>query len=172
MADGNGKRGRPSSYTEKLGQEICMRLASGESLRSICRDEHMPDERRVREWALNLQHPFSPQYARAREIAYHSMADELFEIADDGSNDWMERNDKDNPGYEANGEHMQRSRLRVDTRKWMLSRMLPKLYGDKVHVESDNKHHHTVDAVSAFDEFLAEASGARAAGDTEKPLQN
>jgi len=120
--------GRTSIYTQKLADEICKRIAEGESLRSICRDEKMPNERTVRSWALDTTSPFFPQYARAREIAYHSMADELLEIADDGTNDWMERN-----GDEVqNGEAMARSRLRVDTRKWMLSKMLPKIYGEKI----------------------------------------
>lgn len=61
------------------------------------------------------------------------MADELLEVADDARNDWMERQD-DNGGnsWQVNGEHIQRSRLRVDTRKWMLSKALPKVFGDKV----------------------------------------
>ena len=71
-------------------------------------------------------------FARAREIGYQTMADELLEISDDGRNDWMERNGEDDRGWVANGEHMGRSRLRVDTRKWLLSKALPKLYGEKV----------------------------------------
>lgn len=61
------------------------------------------------------------------------MADELLEVADDARNDWMERQD-DNGGssWKVNGEHIQRSRLRVDTRKWMLSKALPKVFGDKI----------------------------------------
>ena len=55
------------------------------------------------------------------------MGDEVLEIADDGSNDWMERDGRD----VENSEAIARSRLRVDTRKWVLSRMLPKMYGDK-----------------------------------------
>lgn len=102
------------------------------SLREVCRDEAMPAESTVRKWALEDREGFHAQYTRAREIGYLGMADELPEIADDGSNDWMERNDPDNPGWDANGEHLQRSRLRVDTRKWILSKMLPKVYGEKV----------------------------------------
>lgn len=61
------------------------------------------------------------------------MADELLEIADDGTNDWMERIDGDGAGvgWVLNGEHVQRSRVRIDTRKWLLSKMAPKRYGDK-----------------------------------------
>lgn len=61
------------------------------------------------------------------------------EIADNGLNDWMERNAKEDKGWVANGEHIQRSRLRVDTRKWFLSKVLPKLYGDKLDITSDHK---------------------------------
>lgn len=129
---GSGKRGRPSRYAQEIGEIICDRLMDGETLRQICRDEDMPDERTVRRWAANPEHPFSPHYTRAREIGYMRMVDELLEIADDGSNDWMKREGKDNePGYVANGEHVQRSRLRVDTRKWVLAKMLPKVFGEK-----------------------------------------
>lgn len=127
------ERGRPSRYTQEIGEIICDRLIDGETLRQICRDEDMPDERTVRRWAANPEHEFSPHYTRAREIGYLKMVDELLEIADDGSNDWMLREGKDNePGYVANGEHVQRSRLRVDTRKWVLAKMLPKVFGEKL----------------------------------------
>ena len=65
------------------------------------------------------------------------MADEMLEIADDGSNDWMLRKDGDKEFYVLNGEHVQRSRLRLDTRKWLLSKALPKVYGDKLAVHSN-----------------------------------
>jgi len=62
-----------------------------------------------------------------------AMADELLEVADDGKNDWMERQGEDDQKlYVLNGEHVQRSRIRVDTRKWLLSKALPKVYGDKL----------------------------------------
>ena len=79
------------------------------------------------------------------------MADELIEISDNGKNDWMLRNGKDEPGYEANGEHLQRSRLRVDTRKWMLSKALPKIYGDKTQVEANVTVRHE-DALDSLDD--------------------
>lgn len=61
-------------------------------------------------------------------------SDEVIDISDDGSNDWMERNhgeDKQST-WTINGEHVQRSRLRVDTRKWLLSKLKPERYGDRV----------------------------------------
>lgn len=125
--------GRPTLFAPEVAAAICERIASGESLRSVCRDEAMPAESTVRAWAVDDVQNFSAQYARAREHQAHSIADEMLEIADDGSNDWMVRTGKDGAaGYELNGEHVQRSRARLDTRKWLLSKMLPKVYGDKV----------------------------------------
>lgn len=126
------EHGRPSTYSAETAAEICRRLADGQSLREVCRDEAMPSESTVRGWALDDREGFSAQYARAREIGYFSMADELLEVADDARNDWMERHGEEDAGWQANGEHIQRSRLRVDTRKWMLSKALPKVFGDRV----------------------------------------
>lgn len=126
------EHGRPTDFTAEVAATICAELAKGRSLRDVCSDEGMPHESTVRAWALEDREGFSTQYARAREIGYHAMADELMEIADDAHNDWMVRRGEDDAGWQANGEHIQRSRLRVDTRKWMLSKVLPKLYGDKV----------------------------------------
>ena len=110
-------RGRPSIFSPELAERLCERLADGETLRAICRDEGMPDERTVRRWALDDVEGFSTQYARAREIGYQSMADDLTEIADAKDGD---------PA---------RDRLRVDTRKWLISKALPKIYGDKQQIE-------------------------------------
>jgi hypothetical protein len=107
------QKGRPSKFTAALGARICTRLAAGETLRAICRDEDMPPRSTVRGWALDNE-AFSEKYARAREIGYQDLADDLIEISDDKLGD---------PA---------RDRLRVDTRKWLLSKALPKLYGDKL----------------------------------------
>lgn len=131
MAD----RGRPTDFTAEIAARICEGLAEGRSLRDVCLDDDMPAESTVRAWALEDREGFSAQYARAREIGYHAMADELMDIADNGMNDWMERRGEEDAGWVANGEHIQRSRLRVDTRKWMLSKVLPKVYGDKQQLE-------------------------------------
>jgi len=131
-------RGRPTKFTKALAAEICSKLSEGMTLREVCKSEDMPPESTVRQWAVDDQQGFSAQYARAREVGYHAMADELLEIADDGSNDWMERKGEEDTGWAVNGEHVQRSRLRLDTRKWMLSKALPKIYGDRIDV--NNKH--------------------------------
>lgn len=123
-------------YSDAIGRAICKLLASGHTLNSICKRPGMPHERSVRLWALNPDHPFSPKYTRAREVGYLKMADDLLEICDDARNDWMLAcGDDEQERYVINGEHVQRTRLRVDTRKWLLSKALPKIYGDKVEVE-------------------------------------
>lgn len=115
---------------------ICERLVDGESLRAICREDGMPSQSMIFRW-LEAHTEFRERYARARECQAESLADELLEIADDGSNDWMTREGKDGEGsaYQANGEHIQRSRLRVDTRKWIASKLKPKKYGDSQSIE-------------------------------------
>lgn len=127
------KIGRPTAYTEEIAQEICERLASGESLNAICRSEHIPHKVTIMRWLLSEQEiyaEFRNQYTLAREIQYQFMADEIIDIADNASNDWMEREDPNNPGFAFNGEAVARSRLRVDTRKWFMSKVLPK-FADK-----------------------------------------
>jgi len=124
--------GETSTFTQEIARAVCEQLLQGLSLREVCRQEGMPPESTVRLWALDDREGFAAQYARAREIGYHSMADEVLDISDDGRNDWMERNAEENRGWVENGEALGRSRLRVDTRKWMLGKVLPKIYGDKI----------------------------------------
>lgn len=66
------------------------------------------------------------------------MSDDIMDIADNGTNDFMEREDPDNPGYAVNGEALGRSRLRVDTRKWFMSKVLPK-FKDKTETVVEQK---------------------------------
>lgn|SRR5262245_34792795 len=95
----------------------------------------MPDERRVREWAADPDHPISLLYVRAREIGYLRMADEIREIADDGRNDWMERERKSGMVILFDREAVARSELRINTRKWLLTKALPKIYGNRLETE-------------------------------------
>lgn len=132
-------KGRPSGYTQEIADVICERLANGESLRRICEGEDMPHLATVMRW-LGANKGFCEQYARARELQAEFIFDQMTDIADDGTNDWMASNAPDCEGYKHNGEHVQRSKLRIDARKWMLAKMAPRKYGDKQqidHVSSD-----------------------------------
>ncbi len=124
------KKGRPSLYSDKLAAEICRRLAEGETLRSVCRDKAVPDKATVLRWLGDKKKAdFREQYVYAREMQADALFDEALEIADDASGDWTE--DKDGKKV-LDHENIQRSRLRVDTRKWAAGKMAPKKYGDKL----------------------------------------
>lgn len=132
-------RGRPTIFTKKLAKNICMRLSEGESLRTIVKDDKMPSASTICRWLLDEEKKeFWEQYEKARNIQAELMFDELLEIADDGTNDWMERKDRDGDSYYiTNGEAMGRSRLRVDTRKWYLSKIVPKKYGNTLELTGE-----------------------------------
>lgn len=111
----------------KIG-EILSRLADGEGLRAICRSPGMPTASCVIKWTMQ-DDEFRKQYADARARGYELMADELVEISDDNRNDTS----VDDEGNErTNHDVIARSRLMVDTRKWILAKMLPKVYGEKI----------------------------------------
>jgi hypothetical protein len=69
------------------------------------------------------------QYARAKGDQADFLADEMLDIADDAANDFMEREGEQTAGWVLNGEHVQRSRLRIDTRKWLAGKLRPKKWG-------------------------------------------
>jgi hypothetical protein len=142
------QRGRPSKFTEAIADEVVERLSAGETLRSICRDEHMPDWQRIYDW-LHKNEEFSGRIARARELGEDAIAQECIDIADNAANDWMARLDKEKAGagWLLNGDHVQRSKLRIDTRLKLLAKWNPKKYGDKVQQEMSGSltvHHEDV----------------------------
>jgi hypothetical protein len=131
MTEEKPKMGRPTSYTPEIGKLICDGLASGKSLRRVCEEEAMPHKATVVRWLLRIEDPmfddFRAQYANARAVQYELMVDDVVDIADDSTNDYvlMETGE----GAELakfNPEAVARARLRVDTRKWFLSKVLPK----------------------------------------------
>lgn len=127
--DGTTKLGRPSKYTNEIGLLICDLIRSGKSLREVCKLDGMPDRSTILRWAAEFP-TFCAQYTKAREVLLDHWADDILEISDNGTNDYVATHDPDNPGYRLNGEHYQRSRLRVDSRKWLLSKLAPRKYGD------------------------------------------
>lgn len=123
--------GRPTIFSQQVAAAICFELATGRSLRRVCAGEAMPAESTVRNWALTNEQ-FGKAYREARDLGLDAMADETLDIADDGRNDTQIGED----GKEiVNYDHIQRSRVRVDTRKWYLSKLAPKRYGDSARIE-------------------------------------
>lgn len=125
------KMGRPkgSGYTirtERNATLICERIAEGYSLRQIGKEIGCVKSA-ITDWVRD-EPDFDVRYARAMELRTEHFAQEILEIADEGTNDWMEREGVFVPDH----EHISRSKLRVDTRRWLMSKMLPRKYGDRV----------------------------------------
>ena len=160
-ADAPRPVGRPSSYTVELAAEICSRLASGESLKSICRDEAMPGLTTIYRW-LASNDQFRDLYTRAREDQADTLADEIIEISDDGRNDWMLRNGERDNGWVANGENVQRSRLRVEARKWIAAKLKPKKYSDRL--ELTGKEGGPIEHSTTLTDAIAQATDPAEAG--------
>ncbi len=127
--------GRPSTFTVEMADRICERISSGRTLNQVCRDPDIPAASTIRAW--RRKNPaFDSQYAAAREDLYAHWAAEIVDIADDGTTDYITKIGRNGREYQAvDQEHIQRSRLRVDTRRWLLSKLVPATYGDHVELE-------------------------------------
>ncbi|GAA0260533.1 terminase [Rhodanobacter caeni] len=129
--------GRPSLYTPELIEAIAERLSKGEPMAAICRDEGMPAYRTVKDW-MDTSPDVSALIARAREEGFDAIAAGTLEIADDGRNDYMEQSDDEGGiAFKLNGEHIQRSKLRIETRLKLLAKWDPKRYGDRMTLAGD-----------------------------------
>lgn len=141
-------RGALVKFNETVADQICGRMAEGETLRQICRDAAMPARSTVYRW-LSKNPPFADQYARAREALVESWADEIIDIADDGTTDYITKVGRNGAEYEAvDQEHIQRSRLRVDARRWLLSKLNPGQYGDHMEVDVSGAVDHRLQITS------------------------
>ena len=138
--------GRPTKYSEEIRDEICSRLAMGESLRTICRDKHLPERMTVHRWIIENKgerviegviesEGFCYHYARAKDICMDEMADEAIEVSKTPvkAQRVTFKQDKDgNPVEEVVVlDAVDRSRLHVETIKWYTGKLAPKKYGNE-----------------------------------------
>jgi hypothetical protein len=126
-------QGRPPKYSEQMADEICHAIATHSmGLERICaKFPHFPDKATI--WAWKLKYPtFYDKYLKAKLIQAELHVEECFDISDDVSNDKKINIHGDEV---TNNEAVNRSRLRVDTRKWVASKLLPRTYGDRQQVE-------------------------------------
>lgn len=124
--------GRPSKYDEKIANEICSIISNTTlGLAAICKAEHMPNRSTIYEWIA--KHPeFSNNYARAKELQMELMAEEIIDIADENANDTLTINKNGRDIDVPNMEYMRRSQIRIDARKWLMSKLMPKKFGDRL----------------------------------------
>ncbi len=118
-------------------EDVIQGISEGIPLREICRREGFPNYATIYLW-MDSDKDFAQRFAHARERGHDVIADECLEIADHASNDWMDNHDPDNPGYRLNGDHVQRSKLRIETRLKLLAKWNPKKYGDRVELAGDS----------------------------------
>jgi len=156
--------GRPTNYTKEVGDLICTRLASGESLRSICRDEDTPCIQTVYSW-LSKQPTFMEQYARAREDQADTLADEILAIADEQP-EVIEVKDKEGNviDHKLDSAFLAWQKNRIDARKWTAMKLKPKKYGDRVVHAGDDENPLVIENnLNVFGELLKTMKMARQA---------
>jgi hypothetical protein len=152
-------RGRPTKYTPELAAQLCDYLSEGESLRTACAHEGMPDKAQVFRWlsasnTADWAQDFRDQYTRAKEEAADALAEDILDIADE-------------PLVSLNDNKMvnaaiQRNKLRVDTRKFLMAKMKPKRYGDKLDLTSDGEKIERGMSIEEINAVLARAEAEKA----------
>lgn len=149
-------RGRPSLYTPELADEILERLEEGEGLAAICDREGMPSRGAVRGWIAADYQGFSARYARARDQGLEALADEILQLSDDVPQD---------------RDAVAKAKLQVDSRRWLLSKLLPAVYGDRLELAGEVGLKDVTDdrIQSRLADLLRAAGVADAAGGTGAP---
>lgn len=138
--------GRPSEYKPHIGRLICDRIASGDSVRTICADDDMPSDRTIYSW-LEKYPDFLQQYARARELQAERYANEIIDISDEVPLCTVPDPDG-GISTRVDAAGVQRNKLRVDARKWVAAKLLPKKYGDSTTLKGDSDNPLTVHYVA------------------------
>lgn len=126
------------AYTEEEINEkfdlILKDLMEGKSVRKSLMGYKMPSSETFFKW-LNEDEEKAKQYVRAKEIGQDALADEIIDIADDNSDEFID----EFGNKRVDAASVQKKRLRVDARKWQLSKQNPKKYGDKVDHTTNGK---------------------------------
>jgi len=134
------KTGRRPAFKKEIGVYICEHLMRGRSLTSILKDKGMPTMPTVYAWLNKNSKTYEPDfleaYVMAREIQAEVLADEIKDIADDGSNDTYKVYNEKTKKLETKTDidHIKRSQLRVESRKWLAAHLLPRKYSDKMQI--------------------------------------
>lgn len=121
--------GRPTIRTDAIIDEICVRLAKGEPLNTICLDERMPALNTIYDW-LYSDPSFAQQYARARELQAETYADKIVRIAQEFKSD-CERLPVDKFSNDRIRAMSEVTKIEVLAHQWTASKLKPKKYGDK-----------------------------------------
>ncbi len=123
------KLGRPAVYSEEMADLICLRLSEGKSLKKSLSEIGVgaPSAATVFSW-MKPDHPFLEKYARAKREGAEAMAEDIMDLSD-GAIDVIRKGEE-----KKSGAYAQAIRVQVDTRKWLMSKLLPKKYSDHIDV--------------------------------------
>lgn len=130
--------GRPSTYSQELADTICAELALGKSMRTVLKEDSMPAMSSVFKW-LRENPEFSEQYARAKEESSDALVEEMLYIADEEPTIAEQDKEGNIVATKMDSAGIARNRLRVDTRKWIASKLKPKKYGETTRTEITGK---------------------------------
>lgn len=133
LPDDQLQQKRHIKYSISLRDEICRAIATNTcGVAKLCAaNPHWPERQTINEWRYDHE-DFHDMYYKARQHQIDLLAEEMIDIADDKTNDTIFRQGHDGEEKEyCNAEWINRSRLRVDARKWMAMKLLPKIYGEK-----------------------------------------
>lgn len=148
-----------TKFTLAVRAEILRRLAKGDSLRAICRTDGLPCRDVVNDWLMRGEletagpyRDFLTAYDRAKRLGLDEQFDELLEIADDSSHDWMETE----KGQQLDREHVRRSEVRINTRKWRLEKLEPTRFGPKVTTELSGPNGGPIEQVHRIERVIVD----------------
>lgn len=122
-------------FSEELADTICALIESGESVHAICKMNGMPNKKSVFRW-LAKNPEFQNQYRAAKMAGIEALVDQMMDIARDSSKDFKMVKGKKT----FDGDHVQRDRLKIDTIKWVATKLVPRLYGDTKQINVDVEH--------------------------------
>jgi hypothetical protein len=151
---GRALSGGPIPYSTDLADRVLGELMEGRTLIEVCRLPGMPSEGTVLLWVRRDRDGFAARYREAREIGGQIMADKLILIGDDSRGDYVTRRTADGETIVVvDHDNISRDRLRSENLKWVLTRALPRIYGDRLQINA--KH----DASDGWAELLKELDG-------------
>jgi hypothetical protein len=120
------------AYTPETANLVLDELMAGRTLEDICADPDMPSAASVRRWVRDDREGFAARYREAREVGCQVIGDQMLRIVDDRRNDWITwRREDGTMARMLDPQRVNRALARVKTRRWLLSRMLPKQFGDR-----------------------------------------
>jgi len=130
-------RGRPSTYTEELAEDICLQVSTTpKMLEDLCEEnEHWPSANCIYEWRIKYP-DFGERYTRAKQCQIEPLVSQILLLARNEAKDFIENDDG---SLIPNTPAMTRRRLEIDAIKWFAAKLAPKIYGERKIKDDEDK---------------------------------